>query len=475
MLNQNHTLSSIITFNLYTQRYTHFNKKGYTHPEKLNFKSIHPHKIAPIISTLSNTDLQSTKINIPKALEEHEIEAYLQVQIYEALELQDDNYHISAYELKNHEQTLRTFYTFVVSHSWMEHYFRPWIKETRYMDTIVPMPLVYESLFRHTSIPSQGVSCFIYETQSQTTLTFYQDSKFIYVRSCTAMIDTLLDIIIEVIEYVQQLANVSSISYLYIQGNINNLSSTIQTLKNRMHLTIKSIDSFKPQPYHEVETLDYLLFLYANDVMFSTQNLSHSIPYTFANLSPFIRNKPFFKRTSGQIVLFATLATVVGFILLFYTLFLGYRTQEKLHTLQDQEYTLKQVIHLKQEQNDKKQQKQKVLNQSYEKEKQRYSTLKNKILTIYKKKNTSPIKSEKIYFFGKLLLSYNIQLINIVSEGNIFYFTLKSQNKKDFIQVMEALLQKHTKEIFDISMQYQGTHLKKNRTLHQTIITVSFK
>ena len=53
----------------------------------------------------------------------------------------------------------------------------------KYIDTIIPSPLLLKSLYSKDLIESSGVHCFIYFQKNDTFVTIYSEKEFLYTKS----------------------------------------------------------------------------------------------------------------------------------------------------------------------------------------------------------------------------------------------------------------------------------------------------
>ncbi len=75
------------------------------------------------------------------------------------------------------------YHVFVVDPLTIEEEFSEIVKEIKYIDQIVPLPLLYKSLYQREIIEDSGLHCYIYFQENDASLTIYDDQEFIYTKS----------------------------------------------------------------------------------------------------------------------------------------------------------------------------------------------------------------------------------------------------------------------------------------------------
>ncbi len=159
------------------------------------FKSISSHlerEVDPVysksqfvVSYLGAKSFISSLISVSKNIPEDDLSDIIENKVYEELALDMAiSYKINYIETYNHaDEANRFFHVFVVDPLNLDEDFANSVEDIKYIDQIIPVPLLLKTLYTKEILDSSGVQCFIYFQENDTFLTVYAESDFIYMKS----------------------------------------------------------------------------------------------------------------------------------------------------------------------------------------------------------------------------------------------------------------------------------------------------
>lgn len=137
------------------------------------------------VSFLNTKGFISTLIGISKNIPEDDVYDALENKVYEELALDMAiEYHIKYIEaIHRSTEGDRFFHVFVVDPLTLEQEFAQVVDTIKYIDQIVPVPLLLKSLYVKELIDSSDIHCFIYFQENDAFFCIYNEHEFIYAKS----------------------------------------------------------------------------------------------------------------------------------------------------------------------------------------------------------------------------------------------------------------------------------------------------
>src|SRR3989339_1029107 len=137
------------------------------------------------VSFLNTKGFISTLIGISKNIPDDDIYDALENKVYEELALDMAiEYHIKYIEaIHRSTEGERFFHIFVVDPLTLEQEYSQVVDTLKYIDQIVPVPLLLKSLYVKELIDSTDVHCFIYFQENDAFFCIYSEQEFIYTKS----------------------------------------------------------------------------------------------------------------------------------------------------------------------------------------------------------------------------------------------------------------------------------------------------
>lgn len=434
------------------------------------------------VSFLSTKSFISTIIGISKNIPDDDIFDALENKVYEELALDMAvEYHIRYVEaIHRGTENERYFHVFVVDPLTLEQEYVKVIDTIKYIDQIIPVPLLLKSLYIKELIDSSDVHTFIYFQENDAFFCIYSEQEFIYAKSLkfslTQMHERFCELLGEQIEYAffeSMLANEG------LNSPNNDYQKSLIKLFGEMFLHISDIMAYAKRAY-DIKRFDEIFIAtsvgsiigldeYAQtylglkttpfnfDYGFNTngENVDqiHQLMHLYGrlqaeerydcNFTIFHRPPPFAKRESGKLILIAA-ASLAG-ALLYPGVYWGLSYVEEFHhavltkeyeTVHIEKMTREATINLKLA---NKNAAQTLLDEQKTAYKQKQDTL----IQVHEKKVDYPMKAKIMADFTRSFNQYRVQLKSIhYTEDNVtktFSFGLTSAKTQDITALLKHL------------------------------------
>lgn len=434
------------------------------------------------VSFLSTKSFISTIIGISKNIPDDDIFDALENKVYEELALDMAvEYHIRYVEaIHRGTENERYFHVFVVDPLTLEQEYVKVIDTIKYIDQIIPVPLLLKSLYVKELIDSSDVHTFIYFQENDAFFCIYSEQEFIYAKSLkfslTQMHERFCELLGEQIEYAffeSMLANEG------LNSPNNDYQKSLIKLFGEMFLHISDIMAYAKRAY-DIKRFDEIFIAtsvgsiigldeYAQtylglkttpfnfDYGFNTngENVDqiHQLMHLYGrlqaeerydcNFTIFHRPPPFAKRESGKLILIAA-ASLAG-ALLYPGVYWGLSYVEEFHhavltkeyqTVHIEKMTREATINLKLA---NKNAAQTLLDEQKTAYKQKQDTL----IQVHEKKVDYPMKAKIMADFTRSFNQYRVQLRSIhYTEDNVsktFNFGLVSAKTQDITALLKHL------------------------------------
>lgn len=137
------------------------------------------------IAFLNTKGFFSTYIGVSKNIPDDDLYDAVENKVYEELALDMAiEYHIKYIEaIHESSDGDRYFHVFVVDPLTLEEEYGQTVATLKYIDQIVPIPLLLKSLYVKELIDSSGIHCFIYFQENDAFLAIYNEDEFVYTKS----------------------------------------------------------------------------------------------------------------------------------------------------------------------------------------------------------------------------------------------------------------------------------------------------
>ena len=175
-----HSFSSVLSVNPYKDIYFNSVSSFITEAKNPEFS-----KDQFVISYLNTKEFITAQIEISKNIPDEDIFDAINNKAYDELALdQAVEYKIQYIETFNNlDEENRHFHVFIVDPLDLTTTFEKIVEKIKYIDVIIPAPLLIKSLYSKEILDSTGVHCFIYLQENDASLTIYGNKEFIYTKS----------------------------------------------------------------------------------------------------------------------------------------------------------------------------------------------------------------------------------------------------------------------------------------------------
>jgi len=491
----NHSFSSVLSVNPYKETYYNGISSFIAEEQSPSFA-----KDQFVISYLNTRDFITAHIEISKNIPQEDLADAINNKAYDELALdQAVEYKIQYIETFNNlDEENRHFHLFIVDPLDITNTFENVIDKIKYVDVIIPVPLLIKSLYVKEIIESSGVHCFIYLQENDASLTLYRDKEFIYTKSLKysffEMHERFCELYGERIPYDEFLKfftteNLKTSTspykeylirlYRELISNVNDILTYAKRafeIENFEHIYIGSQIQTQSK-IHEIT--EVILNIHTSDFNFdygfefsdeTYLDQTHALMqlYTLVsdedkyecNFTLYKRPPKFIHRESGKVIILTAISFALAFAYPITYWILTY-TQELQLELLKQKYKevhnikVTREATLKSEELDKK----KALTLLEEEEKE-YLEKKNTLSKIHEVKVDYPMKAKLLALFTKSLNKFHVQMSSAIYEEKdqkkILFLHLVSANDRDITQLIEYLTKTYAdKYNFDVdSIEY---------------------
>jgi len=499
-------ISSIVSVNPYAEKQYTLKDNKIKPLKKLSYNGANY-----VTSYLSNRDMITTTIEISFSLEEEDIEDMIETQVYEELGLDQGNEYI----IKNIEgeptADNRVYHVFIIEPEVIEELYPPTLKETKYIDLIIPAPLLYQPIYQKELLYRTGVHCFIYFTVNDAFITFYKNGDYLYSKSIEYSLENIYDKYCEIVGETIDKENFFKILELEGLKTIHaDFQQNFMKLFGEIFISINDIVIYVKRAY-ELETIDQMFVGSARGPIIGLDEYSEnylglksselnfdfgmggdewyidqfqylmslaSLEYldnesSTVNLTLFERPPEFYKRTSGQFIISIVSATMIGISYPLYFLLGSYTNDAHNFILQQEEADLtgeankyKKILSTKKAEID-------VLDKEVEKLTLIYKGKEKTITSIYDKKVHYRLKSELYYKFASDIESFNVHVSEVTSSNDHFIFSIFSEDNKQITSLIQHVSERYFNDITYIDID--NITMDENTSTYKGILKVNLK
>ena len=479
-------VNNIVTINAYTEKNYIFKGDKLQPLKKLTFN-----KANFITSYLSHKDFITASTQVSRSIPQEDIADILEIKAYEELGLdQANDYVISSYEVDSAGEE-REFHLFVAESKILTDLFLPIKQETKYLDLITPVPLLYKALYRRDILNDIGIHCFVYFTQHDAFVTFYKDGEYLYSKSIEFSLEQIYDKFCEIEgEQVDKNEFFSVLETEGMKATDDKYQQNFMKIFGEVFITINDIIIYTKRAF-QLDTIDHMYigslqgpivgldeyshnylglpsadfnfdYRIDNDEWYTDQlqylMLLTSMEYmedesTVLNLTMFPRPPTFVNRASGQFIIATFAAISIGLAYPLYHLVSSYASDAKAFALSSTEKELKaeaqkykKIIAAK-----------KGEISQLDKELNRLAALyggKTKTLqSIYKEKVDYRLKSELFFNIAKELSRFDIYVDKIFTKENTIWLSIVSSDDRKLTELIKYISDTYFSEIKEIDIE----------------------
>jgi hypothetical protein len=444
-----------------------------------------------VTSYISNKDLISAVIEVSNNIPKEDVHDTIELKTYEELGLDQANeYLISSIETAEVDNS-RSFHVFVIQPDTIQERYAEMLVETKYIDLLIPLPLLFMQLYQNKILHNVGVDCFVYFTRFDTVVVLYRDGGYLYSKSIehslTRIFEKYLELpgdkvhedefyhilgkeglkssnldyqkdvmkifgevfigINDILIYAKRAFNLDGIDKIYIGsefGPILGLEEYSQTYLGHVLSELNFDYEFNTDEWY-LDQLQCLMVLSSYDFIDNEEN-------KVVNLTQFHRPPPFHMRPGGQFLITTSLVSIVGVAYPSVYLIGAYANKAEIYILSDEEKQLtatatkyKDVLAQKSKEIDGLDKQIEIL------EKMHDSKIKT-LEAIYNKKVNYKLKSESFYRFAGDLKAHDVRTDSIKSSNDTYEISLVSENSKSITKLIEYISEKYFDKIDEIDI-----------------------
>jgi hypothetical protein len=479
------TVKNVVTLNAYTDTAYAFKNDAFKPLDKLSYNTSNY-----ITSYINNKEIISTTVNISRSVPEEDISDILDIKAYEELGLDQANtYVISSYEIQT-EAEEREFHIFVAEAEALDEIYLPIKEQTKYIDLIVPAPLLYRSLYTKEILQDNNTHCFVYFTQSDAFVTIYKNGQYLYSKSIEFSLEQIYDKYCESIgEKVDEKDFYTILESEGLKTTNNDYQQNFMKIFAEVFITINDIIIYAKRAFN-LDTIDQMfigsergpiiglddysqnyLGLQSSDFNFN-YNVTSDEWYTdqlqylmllssldfmedegaLVNLTMYPRPPSFMNRASGQFIIstFAAVSLSLAYPLVY--LVGSYVNDAKIYalTLENNKLTAESKKY-KKILADKKGQI-KVLDDKIKVLTDRYDGKSKTLSSIYDKKVNYRLKSATYHTIAEHLNQFEVNVDSIKSDVDSLWLSLISTDDRKFTELIKFISEKHFDEIKKIDI-----------------------
>ncbi|WP_297484255.1 hypothetical protein [Sulfurimonas sp.] len=435
-----------------------------------------------VLSYLNTKDFINAQIEISKNIPDEDLFDAINSKAYDELALdQAIEYKIQYIETFNVlDEENRHFHVFIVDPIDITNTFLHPVEKIKYIDIIIPAPLLIKSIYAKDIIESNGLHCFIYIQENDAFITIYEEQEFVYTKSIKFSLmdmherfcelygeridyDEFLNFfskeslrdsnsnykqffirlykelfanINDILTYARRAFEIEKFEHVYIGTQVQTITKLHEMLEVELNIKSSEFDfdyGFETNEQY-VDQLHMLMHLY--------NTLPKDEKYT-CNFTLYKRPPKFIKRESGKLIIlvFASFALAFAYPITYWILTYAQGLQEDLLKQEYQEIHINKITREATIKN-KIADKDKAIT-LLEEEKKEYIEKKNTLMKIHKVKVDYPMKAKLLATFAKELNRFhvNVQSLKYSQPVNskILLLNLVANKDRKITQLVEYL------------------------------------
>jgi len=480
------TIKNIVTLNVFSDKSYIFKDDAFQPLNKLTYNTANF-----ITSYVSNKDIITTSVKISRSIPEEDIADILDIKAYEELGLdQANSYVISSYEVEKAGEE-REYHIFVSEPEDLDELYLPIKQQTKYVDLIVPAPLLYKPLYTKEILQNNNTHCFVYFTQQDASVTVYKDGEYLYSKSIEFSLEQIYDKYCELIgEKVDEKDFFAILESEGLKTTNNDYQQNFMKIFGEVFITINDIIIYAKRAFN-LETIDQMfigsehgpiiglddysqnyLGLHSTDFNFN-YNVNNEEWYTdqfqylmllasfeymedessFVNLTMYPRAPSFINRASGQFIIstFAAISLSLAYPLIY--LVGSYVNDAKIYALNTENQKLSTEAKKYKSILSKKKKIIKNLDNKIKNVSTTYSGKTKTLTAIYDKKINYKLKSGLFHTISEELNKFDVHVDMLTTEGDTLYVSLVSTDDRKFTELIKYISDIHFDEVKEIDIE----------------------
>jgi len=438
-----------------------------------------------ITSYVSNKDIITTTVHLSRSIPEEDIQDILDIKAYEDLGLDQASNYVISFEEVNTTAEEREFHIFVAQPEILDSLFLPVKEQTKFLDLIIPAPLLYKTIYKREILQDSGVHCFVYFNTYDASVTFYNNGEYLYSKSIDFSLEQLYDKYCELVGekidekefftvleseglkttdsvYQQNLMKIFGEVFITINDIIIYIKRAfkLETIDNMFIGSVQGpiigLDDYS-ENYLGLRSADFNFDYHVSSDEWYTDQLQYlmllsSIDYleddtSVVNLTMFPRPPSFLNRASGQFIVATVAAISVGLAYPLVYLVGSYANDAKIYALKIQNDKLvAEANKYKKILGEKK----KIiagLDTKIATLSKTYNGKAKTLESIYDKKVNYRLKSEIFYTIAEDLAKHDVHVDLLYTKENTIWLSLVSSDDRKLTELIKDISDTHFNEL----------------------------
>jgi len=463
-----------------------------------------------MMTYLANKDMIIAPLEIGSGITDEYLDGALENRAYEELGLDPTIEYLIRHLEVPYEGDGRLFQLFIIEKERYSEIFSTLHKQVKYIDLIMPAPLLYRSLYELELVDRKGVHCYLYFTKEDTFLTFYKNGEYLYSKSIKYSFNQIYHRYCEMVgETVDEEMFFRILQKEGMKATQADYQQNIMKLFGEIFISINDIIIYTKRAY-DLEVIDQMfigstlgpiiglddyvqnyLGLYSSalefdfqleteewhvdqlQLMMAVSGLEYLTHYDTVNLTLYPRPPAFLKRPSGQFI--GTTLAFTAFALMppAYYYVASKANETRNNILQDQETKLDREVKKYKAILGKKRKEIDALEKRIAQLKKTFQGKEKTLVSVYNKKVYYRLKSEQMELFAGDLASHGVKTYNIVTKNDHYYLSLVSPSDKDITKLIKDISEKYKDTIASIDIEL--IEKDQNSTFYQGVLKVGLQ
>ena len=487
----------IITVNPYNDEVYQYKNQTLKSLDKLEFNNNF------VISYVTNRDLIIASFDLGYDVDSEELDDLIYMKAYDELGLDPEKEYSIHHQKADADEQSNVYTLFISEPDVINQNLQATLEKTKYIDLLIPAPLLFQTLYTSHTLESSEAHCFIYFTMEDAFVTIYKDGKFLYSKSLEYSLEQIYEKYCALIgERIDKKEFFDTLESEGLKAVSSSYQQNITKLFSEIFLQINDIIIYTKRAYN-IETIGKLFLgsvkspiiglgdygynylgipTFNLDFKFDMKNDEWYVdqfqymmvqsgldyletPSKLVNLTSTPRAPVFSKRVSGQFIIATLLSSLAALAWPISYLVISYTNDTASLLLTSKDKKLEEIDkHYKNILGEKQ--------KEIQSKKKEFSTLvsifdgKAKTLTaIYNKKVDYRLKSQFLFDFAKDLTGHDVKVERISSYEDKYTLNMVSSDEKKLTKYIKFISKKYFDEInkidiHRIDMDYEDTQYR---------------
>lgn len=472
-----------------------------------------PHFLATQFTSsyLSNKEMIVSNIYISRRVPDEDLHSAIEIKAEEELGINEEEYIIDFLEVESNTEE-RLFHIFVVKADQLYTLFDSVRNNIKYIDLVLPAPLLYNVLYKQNILQSNGVHVFIYFMHNDAFITIYKNGDFAYSKALDQSLEKMLDKYYEITgQHTGQDTFLNILKHSSSQVSSTASQEALMKIFRELFLNINDViiyakRALKLESIDEIyigsdigvidgikeHSLSYLGkqsqdFNFKYDIGTNTQYAATQLELLLAktsidyienntslpNLTQFHRPPSFEKRPGGKFIISIAIAIILGLTLPLFYLMSSYINNIQIYRYSYQSNELSGEVDNYKKILAEKKQEINLLNAEERIEAKVYNAKATTLNTIYDKKVNYRMKSQTFYDLTNDLKQYDVSVDKLQNNDNIFSLSLVSEGDRKVTELIKHISNKYYNDIKSIDIKL--IEKDQNGTYYKGILTMELK